>query len=223
MLYRDAFNASFLKGIGQFLLSLIILLGVFGIGNLLASALKRIPALGKKMNVPLDLIISRLMEIMVSVPRLFLIISIVAVISKPSIVWVMVIIGAVSWTGIARLIRAELLKVRQLEYIEAAQALGFNEVRQLIKHAIPNALNPVFIAIAFGIAAAILVEAFLSFIGIGIPPETVSWGKLLNLARSASDAWWLAIFPGAAIFITVTLFNLVGEGLTDALDPRMKK
>ena len=93
----------------------------------------------------------------------------------------------------------------------------------MLKHAVPNALNPVFIAVAFGIAAAILVEAFLSFIGIGVPAETVTWGSLLNLARSASNAWWLAIFPGFAIFVTVTLFNLIGEGLTDALDPRMKK
>ena len=219
----DAFNVSAINGIGQILLSVLIFLGVMALANLITIPLKKIKWLGERIAAPVDLVVSRMMEIMVSVPRLFLIISVVAVISKPSLFWVMVIIGAVSWTGIARLIRAELLKVRQLEYLEAAQALGYNDVRQMLKHAVPNALNPVFIAVAFGIAAAILVEAFLSFIGIGVPAETVTWGSLLNLARSASNAWWLAIFPGFAIFITVTLFNLIGEGLTDALDPRMKK
>ena len=87
----------------------------------------------------------------------------------------------------------------------------------------PNALTPVLITIAFGVASAILLEAFLSFLGIGVPPQQVTWGSLLNLARSQFSAWWLAIFPGAAIFITVTIFNLLGEGLTDALDPRLKQ
>ncbi|MCL4135085.1 UNVERIFIED_CONTAM: hypothetical protein GTU68_047024 [Idotea baltica] len=166
--------------------------------------------------------VSRLIEVIVCIPRLFLIIAIVAV-AKPSIILVMVIIGLTSWTGIARLIRAELLKVRNLEYTEAAQALGYSDWRIMFKHAIPNALSPVLIAVAFGIAGAILIEAFLSFIGIGVPAEVVTWGSLLNLARSAPTAWWLAIFPGFAIFLTITFFNLIGEGLTDALDPKLKK
>jgi peptide/nickel transport system permease protein len=151
---------------------------------------------------------------------LFLIIAIVAV-AKPSIILVMAVIGLTSWTEIARFIRAELLKVRNLEYIEAAQALGFSNTRIMMKHAIPNSISPVLIAVAFGIASAVLVEGFLSFIGIGIPPEILSWGKLLSLSRSAP--WWFAIAPGFAIFLMVTLFNLLGEGLTDAMDPRQKK
>ncbi|MCL4119183.1 UNVERIFIED_CONTAM: hypothetical protein GTU68_028825 [Idotea baltica] len=161
--------------------------------------------------------------VFVSVPRLFLIISIVAIIRNPSLAVVMIIIGLTSWMGIARLIRGELLRVRSLEYIEAATALGFSDNRALLKHAIPNALSPVLIAIAFGIAGAILTEAFLSFIGIGVPAETVTWGSLLNVARSYTGLWWLAVFPGFAIFLTITFFNLIGEGLTDALDPKLKK
>ena len=149
-------------------------------------------------------------------------VSIVAI-AKPSLLIVMVVIGLTSWTGIARFIRGELLRVRNLEYIEAANALGFPEFRTLFKHAIPNALSPVLIAIAFGIAAAILIESTLSFLGIGVPPEILTWGALLSSARQSPTAWWLAIFPGAAIFLTVTIYNLVGEGLTDALDPRLRK
>ena len=135
----------------------------------------------------------------------------------------MAIIGFTSWTGIARFIRAEMLRIRSLEYIEAAHALGFSEWRVIMRHAIPNALSPVMITIAFGIAAAILIESTLSFLGVGVSPETVTWGSLLAAARQSSSAWWLAVFPGCAIFITVTIFNLIGEGLTDALDPRQKK
>ena len=174
------------------------------------------------MKIPLDLIITRIIEVVVSVPVLILILAMVAII-KPSIFMVMVIIGLVRWTGIARFIRAELLRVRNLEYIEAAHALGFPKFRTMIKHAIPNSLAPVFISVAFGIAAAILIESFLSFLGFGIPKELNTWGQLLTQSRGAAEAWWLAIFPGFAIFITVTLFNLIGEGLTDAIDPRLKQ
>jgi len=218
----DALGVSIINFVGQLMISLAIFFGIMLIGNLLASALKVIPFFKKRVNVPLDLVISRLIEIIVSIPKLFLIIAIVAV-AKPSLILVMVVIGLTSWTGIARLIRAELLKVRNLEYVEAAQAMGYSDFRTMFRHAIPNSLSPVLIAIAFGIASAILVEAFLSFIGLGVPAEVVTWGSLLNLARQAPTAWWLAIVPGFAIFITVTMFNLIGEGLTDALDPRLRK
>lgn len=218
----DASSESIVALVIQLLISLAIFLGIMGLFNILASVLKMIPVLGTRMNVPVDLVVSRLIEVVNSVPRLFLIISVVAV-AKPSLILVMVVIGLTGWTGIARLIRAELLKVRSLEYMEAAKALGFNDLRIMLRHAIPNSLSPVLISLAFGIAAAILVEAFLSFIGLGVPAETVTWGSLLNLARSNPNAWWLATFPGFAIFITVTFFNLIGEGLTDALDPRLKK
>ncbi|MFK7907989.1 MAG: ABC transporter permease [Chitinophagales bacterium] len=206
----------------QVVISLLIFAGVFGIANLLSSFLKRIKWLGEKVTIPVDILVMRAIEILNSIPKLLLILSIVAI-TEPSVVNVMIIIGLISWTGIARFIRAELLRVRNLEYIEAAQALGFSETRIIWKHAVPNALTPVLIAIAFGIASAILTEAFLSFLGIGLAAEDVTWGSLLNLARGKFAAWWLAIFPGFAIFITVTIFNLLGEGLTDALDPRLKQ
>ncbi len=218
----DAISNSIISFVGQLLISFLIFFGILGAVNLLASVLKRIPFLGQKVNVPVDLAVSRLIEVIVSIPGLFLIIAIVAV-AKPSLILVMVVIGVTGWTGIARLIRAELLKVRNLEYVEAAQAMGFSDIRIMLRHAIPNALSPVLIAVAFGIAGAILTEAFLSFLGLGVPAEVVTWGSLLNLSRSAPAAWWLAIFPGFAIFLTVTFFNLIGEGLTDALDPRLRK
>jgi len=159
---------------------------------------------------------------LLSVPTLLLILSIVAVF-KPSIYLVMVIIGLTGWTGIARFVRGELLRVRSLEYIEAAEALGFSRLRIILKHAIPNSLTPVLIAIAFGVATAILTESSLSFLGIGVPADTITWGKLLSKSRAATEAWWLAIIPGFAIFVTVTIFNLLGDGLADAIDPRLKQ
>jgi peptide/nickel transport system permease protein len=218
----DAMGQSFFLFLFQFLVSIAIFFGVLGIGWVAVTPLKKIAYLGEKVQVPVDIIVLRIIEILVSIPQMFLIIAIVAI-AKPSIFLVMAVIGLTSWTGIARFIRAELLRVRSLEYIEAADALGFSNMRILLRHAIPNSLSPVLITVAFGIASAILIEAFLSFIGIGIPPEVLTWGKLLSFARNAPSAWWLAIFPGFAIFITVTMFNLIGEGLTDALDPRQKR
>lgn len=207
----------------QLLLSGLIVLMIFGMANLVASYFGRFPILGHRLTVPLDLLVMRLIETVNSIPGLLLVLSVVAIIQQPSIFYVMAIIGLIRWTGVARFIRAELLRVRQLDYIEAAQALGFSDWRIMFRHAIPNSLTPVLITLAFGIANAILLEAFLSFLGIGLPPSEVTWGKLLNFARNQFSAWWLAIFPGVAIFFTVTIFNLLGEGLTDALDPRWKR
>ncbi len=208
--------------VGRILLSAAIFVGIMLVANLLVIPFRQIPLLGKKVTVAADILVMRFIEVINSIPGLLLILSIVAI-TKPSIFNVMVIIGLISWTGIARFIRAELLRVRNLEYIEAAQAMGFSEMRIVLRHAIPNALTPVLIAIAFGIAAAILTEAFLSFLGIGVAADQVTWGSLLNLARAKFQAWWLALFPGFAIFFTVTIFNLIGEGLTDALDPRLRQ
>lgn len=222
-----ALELALADGIGtftlQFLWSLILFTLIMLIPNLLAIPLKKIPFLSTKVTIPIDIIISRSIEIIISIPTLLLILSITAIVKKPSIILIMVIIGFTGWTGIAMYIRAELLRVRSLEYIEAAQALGFGEWRIILKHAIPNALTPVLISIAFGVAGAILVESSLSFLGIGVQAEVVTWGKLLSTARENSAAWWLAVFPGFAIFITVTIFNLLGEGLTDAMDPRLKQ
>lgn len=212
---------------GSIFMPLIIAIGCFvffiGIANLLTHFLKRIPLLAKKITIPADIIVMRLIEIFNSIPLLVLILAIVAIIDKPSVFFVMIILGFVSWTSIAKFTRAELLRIRKLEYIEAAQAFGYSQFRIIFKHALPNALAPVLIAVAFGIASAIIIEAYLSFIGVGIPDDQVTWGSLLNMARDNISAWWIAIFPGTAIFITVTIFNLIGEGLTDALDPKMRE
>ncbi len=218
----DAIGKSVVSFLGQLLISLVIFIGALLVGYLAGFVLKIIPFFRKKTAIPVDIIVQRLIEILVSIPRLFLIIAVIAI-SKPGIMLVMVIIGLTSWTEIARFIRAELLRVRSLEYIEASEALGYSRTRILLKHAIPNAISPVLITVAFGIAAAILIESSLSFLGLGVPPEIITWGKLLSLARGSASQLWVAIFPGVAIFLTVTLFNLIGEGLTDALDPRQKK
>ncbi len=219
----DALAISFGKFFLQIGFSLIILFLVVFVGILFSIPLKKIPFFKKQISIPVDLVLSRFIEVMISVPILFLIITVSSIVTHPSIYIVMTIIGLTSWTGIARFIRAEMLKIKSLEYIEAAHALGYSEWRIIIRHAIPNALSPVLISIAFGIAAAILIESTLSFLGVGVSPETVTWGSLLAEARQSPSAWWLAIIPGTAIFITVTVFNLLGEALTDALDPKQKK
>ena len=177
--------------------------------------------LNSKTNIAVDSMVSRLIEILVSVPSLILILSFAAI-AKPSMVNLMLIIGLTGWTGIARLTRAEFLKIRNLEYIQAGQALGFSEARIIFRHALPNGIGPAFVVIAFGIAGAILAESSLSFLGVGVPPEMVTWGSLLNSGRAQFNAWWLVIFPGMAIFITVAVYNLLGDGIRDAIDPRLK-
>jgi peptide/nickel transport system permease protein len=218
----DAFASSVLYGFFQLFLSVALLLGItwvfFRMGRLL-----RFGFLSKSVNVPLDRYISRFIEIFNSMPRLLLIISISAVIEERSLWLVMVIIGMTSWTEIARFVRAELLKVRELDYIQAARSMGFSEGRIIFRHALPNAMAPVFVYIAFGIASAILIESGLSFLNIGVPDEVVTWGSMLNIGRMEPEAWWMIIFPGLAIFVTITVYNLIGEGLRDALDPKNKR
>lgn len=219
----DALSTSFMGFLFQLFISLLIFAAVMIVPNLLVIPFKRIGWAAHQIEVPVDIIISRLIEVLESIPTFLLIMSIVAIVEKPSVFIVMAIIGFTGWTGIARYIRAELLKVRNLEYVEAAQALGFPEWRIILRHAIPNALTPVLISVSFGVASAILTESSLSFLGIGVPPEQVTWGSMLSLARGYPQAWWIAIFPGFAIFVTVTIFNLIGDGLTDAMDPRLKQ
>jgi peptide/nickel transport system permease protein len=169
----------------------------------------------------IDLVISRVFELMLAIPTLFLIITIAATL-RPNIFYTMIVIGLTGWVGIARFTRNEFLKVRNLDYITAAVSLGIPTQRIIVRHILPNALGPVLVSIVIGIAAAILTESSLSFLGIGVPAEVVTWGSILNEARSNSFAWWLAVFPGAAIFLAVVAYYLVGEGLRDALDPRLQ-
>ncbi len=170
----------------------------------------------------MDMLVQRIIEIMMTIPTFFLIITVVAFYPGGGIWLIMVIIGLTSWPGVARFTRAEFLKVRNMDYVTAAQALGFSAPRTIFRHVLPNAIAPVLVIAVFGIASAILTESGLSFLGFG-SASTVSWGSILSVARGATYAWWMAVFPGTAIFITVTIYNLVGEGLRDAMDPRLKK
>jgi peptide/nickel transport system permease protein len=168
-----------------------------------------------------DLVISRVFELQLAIPTFFLLITIAAVL-PPSIFLTMLIIGLTGWVGIARFTRNEFLKIRNLDYVTAALALGVSNRKIMFRHILPNALAPVMVSIVLGVAGAILLESSLSFLGIGVPADTVTWGSILNEARSNTFAWWLAVFPGFAIFITMLAFYLVGEGLRDALDPRLR-
>jgi peptide/nickel transport system permease protein len=211
----------------SFLISLLVSIGVFILVITIFSYLGKIISkgnfLGKRITVPLDTIISRGIEILNSIPVMILIISLAAMVKEYSIIYVMVIIGLTSWTGIARFTRAEFLKIRSMDYISAAQVMGFPERRIIFRHALINGMAPSLVSIAFGIAAAILIESGLSFIGVGLPHDVVTWGKLLNQGRENFHAWWLILFPGLAIFLVVTVYNLIGEGLRDALDPKLKR
>lgn len=218
-----SFNSSTLFGLLQIFFSVFLLafnIWFFGkLGKWLALG----KWLNKQVAVPIDAFVSRAIEILNSMPILILIISISAILTEKSLWVLMVIIGLTSWTGVARLMRAEMLRIKQMEYIQASQVLGYSNWRIITKHAIPNGLAPIFVTFAFGVASAILTESGLSFLGIGVPDDVVTWGSLLSLGRSEFEAWWLVIYPGLAIFITITVYNLIGEGLRDALDPKHKK
>jgi peptide/nickel transport system permease protein len=168
----------------------------------------------------IDVAVSRLIEVMICFPTFFLILTLAALIRDRSIFHVMLIIGVTSWTGVARLVRAEFLKHKSLDYTQAARALGIPTWRVLFVHILPNAIAPVLVSATFGIAAAILVESSLSFLGIG-DLSVPSWGETLNAGR-VEGKLWLILSPGLAIFFVVTVFNLVGEGLRDALDPKLR-
>jgi peptide/nickel transport system permease protein len=169
-----------------------------------------------------DIILSRLIELVMCLPSLVLILAIVAVLERPTIWHIMVIIGLTGWTGIARLTRGEFMKLRALDYVSAAKALGAGHTRIIFRHILPNSLAPVLVPISFGIASAILVENALRFLGVG-PMEGASWGSLLSEGQRNLKLWWLILFPGAAIFFTVMAYNLIGEGLQAATDPRLRE
>ncbi|HUM48385.1 MAG TPA: ABC transporter permease [Chitinophagales bacterium] len=206
----------------QLFYSMVVLLIIVTFFSWIGKFIGRLPWLSKKIKIHADGLISRLIEIMVSLP-IFMLILTVAAISRPSLINLMVIIGLTNWTGIARLTRAEMLRVRHQEFIQSAQALGYNQLRIILRHALPNAIAPALVSVSFGIANAILIESALSFIGLGVPAEVTTWGSLLSSGKGNFDAWWLVVFPGLCIFITVTTYNLIGEGLRDALDPKMKR
>ena len=169
-----------------------------------------------------DALLSRLIEVVMCIPPLVLVLALLAVIEKPTIWHVMLVLGATGWTGIARLTRAEFLKLKSQDFVTAARALGVSRMRVMSRHILRNALAPILVPITFGIAGAILTESALSFLGLG-PSDSLSWGRLLQAGReSNNEHWWLIVFPGAAIFLTVLAYNLIGEALQEATDPRLQ-
>jgi len=180
-------------------------------------------ALGGYFGGWVDMLTSRITEIVMCIPTLVLILAMISLLEKPTIWHTMAIIGMTGWTGIARLTRGEFLRLKNSEFVMAARAAGVGPVRIMLRHILPNALAPVLVPITFGIASAILTESSLSFLGFGPPPPTASWGSILNDARGNLSMWWLVVFPGVAIFLTVLSYNLIGEGLQEATDPRLRE
>jgi peptide/nickel transport system permease protein len=170
----------------------------------------------------LDSILMRVVDVLLCIPTFFLILMVIAFVG-PSILNIMVIIGLTSWTDVARLVRGEILALKEREFIQAARVIGMKDSRIILKHLLPNALGPILVVATLGIGGCILVESSLSFLGLGVQPPTASWGNMLEEGKDhLTDAWWLITFPGLAIFLTVMGFNLLGEGLRDWLDPRLR-
>jgi len=170
-----------------------------------------------------DIVIMRIVEIMYSFPTLFLIMIVITFLG-PDIVNVMVIIGLTSWAGLCRLVRAEFLTLRERDFVSAAKVQKVSNMRIIFRHILPNAMAPVYVSATLSVGAAILIESALSFLGLGVQIPTPSWGNILTTGKNYIDyAWWLTVFPGCAILVTVLSFNLIGESLREMLDPRLQR
>ena len=170
-----------------------------------------------------DATIMRLVDLMLVFPRFFLLLAVLAFL-KPSIWTIMAVIGLTGWMGVARLVRAEFLALREREFVMWSQSTGASAFRIIWRHILPNAMAPVLVAMTLGIPAAILTESGLSFLGLGVQPPRATWGNILNEGKDAIElAWWLSVYPGMAILVTVLSYNLLGEGIRDALDPRLRQ
>lgn len=160
-----------------------------------------------------DSVLMRFNDIMLCFPSFFLILAVIALL-EPSLLNIMIVIGLTSWMGVARLVRAEILSLKERDFIQAARAIGASDFWILTRHLIPNAMGPVWVSAVLGVAAAVLVESGLSFLGIGVQPPVPSWGNMLMEGKATlGAAWWMTLFPGLAILVTVLAFNLLGEGL----------
>ena len=167
-----------------------------------------------------DTFIMRLVDVMLSIPSFFLILAVIAFLT-PSITNIMIVIGLTSWMGVARLVRAEFLSIREREFVMASRTLGAKDARLIFTHLLPNSLTPIIVSAILGVAGAVLMESGLSFLGLGVQAPQASWGNILTDGKEYIQfAWWLSLFPGLAILVTVLGYNLLGEGLRDALDPR---
>jgi len=170
-----------------------------------------------------DTVMMRFVDIMLCFPAFFLILAVITL-REPSIWNIMIVIGLTGWMGVSRLVRAETLSIREMDYILAARCIGCSDTRIIFRHILPNAISPVLVSASLGVGGAILTESALSFLGIGVLPPTPSWGNILTSGKDYIEfAWWLSLFPGLAILVTVLAYNLLGEGIRDALDPRVKR
>ena len=170
-----------------------------------------------------DEIIMRGVDVMLCFPSFFLILAVIAFL-EPSLTNIMIVIGLTGWMGVARLVRAETLTIRERDYVLAARAAGAGSMRIIFKHILPNAISPVLVSATLGVAGAILTESSLSFLGLGVQPPNASWGNILMEGKEVLGiAWWLSVFPGLAILFTVLGYNLLGESLRDLLGPRLKQ
>jgi len=165
----------------------------------------------------------RIVDIMLCFPAFFLILAVITFL-EPSIWYIMLVIGLTGWMGVARLVRAETMSIREMDYIMASRCIGCSDGRIILRHILPNVLSPVLVSATLGVAGAILTESALSFLGIGVQPPTPSWGNILTSGKDYIEfAWWLSFFPGLSILVTVLAYNLLGEGIRDALDPKVEK
>jgi peptide/nickel transport system permease protein len=170
-----------------------------------------------------DATIMRLVDLVLVFPRFFLLLAVLAFL-KPSIWTIMAVIGLTGWMGVARLVRAEFLALKEREFVLWSQAVGAGAFRIIWRHILPNAMAPVLVAMTLGIPAAILTESGLSFLGLGVQPPHATWGNMLTEGKDTIElAWWLSVYPGLAILVTVLSYNLFGEGIRDALDPRLRQ
>ena len=171
----------------------------------------------------IDALVMRLVGLMLVFPRLFLLLAVLAFL-RPSIWTIMAVIGLTGWMSVARLVRAEFLSLKEREFVLWSQSIGASSFRTIWRHILPNAIGPVLVAMTLGIPAAILTESGLSFLGLGVQPPHATWGNILNEGKDAIEiGWWLSAYPGLAILVTVLSYNLLGEGIRDALDPRLRQ
>jgi peptide/nickel transport system permease protein len=170
-----------------------------------------------------DAFIMRFVDIMLCFPAFFLILAVIAIL-EPSIWNIMIVIGLTGWMGVTRLVRADFISLKERDFVQAARAIGAGDLRIIFLHILPNAMASVLVTATLGVAGAILTESALSFLGIGVQPPTPSWGNILTAGKDNIDiAWWLSFYPGLAILLTVLGYNLLGEGIRDALDPRLRR
>lgn len=204
---EDGLAAILIKG-------LIIFAGIIMIFRMAGKWVARLPVRQRNLKIPVDFFITRLTEILVATPKLILILSISAI-SRPSVALVIWVIGLTSWSQVARLTRAEFLRIRELDYIAAGKSMGLSSAALIFRHILPNSFPPVMVALAFGVASAILAESSLSFLGVGIPPELVTLGSIISSGKENFSAWWLILFPGLVIFFLIAGLNRIGDALNE--------